>query len=150
MTTMYTPASRNHFLKVASGKSDHATLSKANARKKARAEFCATKLCHWNEREKRIAIAARIRSEKIVRSSGFPCSKAWVALPTESPSHIVGGRDPRKNIQITGTHNTAEVCLSLAGSKTKSNSKSVNQIARASVGAMERLGYRLLVIGYRQ
>ena len=41
---MHIPTSRNHFLKVASGKSDHVTLSKANAKKKARAEFCATNL----------------------------------------------------------------------------------------------------------
>ena len=61
---MYTPMSRNHFLKVANGKSDHATLSKANARKKARAEFCLTKLRHWNERETRIANAASSQEQK--------------------------------------------------------------------------------------
>ena len=82
---MYTPISRNHFLKVANGKSDHATLSKANARNKTRAEFCLTKLPHWNERETRIANAARVRSEKIVRSSGFPSSKAWLATPIGKP-----------------------------------------------------------------
>src|ERR1700747_326477 len=79
-TAMYTPVSRNNFLKVASGKSDHATLSKANVIKKASAEFCATNLRHWNERETRITNDARVRIKKIVRSTGLPSPKAGVAL----------------------------------------------------------------------
>src|SRR5262245_42394046 len=128
------PTSRNHFLKVANGKSDQATLSKPNATKLARAMFCAKNLRHGNDRDTRIENANRVNSEKIVRSSGFPCSRAWVASGAlENPIHSAGGRDPRKNIQITGTHN-AGALVYLAGSKTNSASRRVNQIASARAG----------------
>jgi hypothetical protein len=131
---MTTPVSRNHFLKVANGKSDHATLSKANARRKTRVEFCATKSGHWNERERRIAVATKVRSKKIVRSIGFPCSKALP--PEENPSHIDGVFDPRKNNQIMGTHKAFEVSGFRAGSKQRSPERRTTQSDSAKEGGI--------------
>ena len=110
--------SRNHFLNAANGKSDQVTLSKANTRKKTRAEFWATNLLHWNDRNRRITNAARASSEKIVRSSGLPSSKACAAVVAVwNPIHIDGDRDPRKKNQIRGTHNAADLLDSRATSK---------------------------------
>src|SRR5262249_7604824 len=131
---MYTPMSRNHFLKVASGKSDQATLSKANSRRKARAEFFATNFCHWNERETRIVNAAAARSEKTVRSSGLPSSRACAALIVCIPSHIVGVRDPRKKNQTNGTNRAFEVLRSRAGSKQNKLKTRTSQSDSASEG----------------
>jgi hypothetical protein len=89
-----------------------------------------------NERETRITDAATVRSEKIVRSTGLPSSKAWTALPYESPSHIDGVRDPRKNNQITGTHNAAEVLGTRAGSKQKRPKRRTPQKNSAKEGAI--------------
>jgi len=85
-----------------------------------------------------MAIAARAKSEKKVRSSGFPSSRAWAALPPDNPSHIAGGREPRKNNQTTGSHKTADGFVSLAGSQTNSATRRTNQSARARVGGIAR------------
>src|SRR5580658_3646473 len=134
-TARYKPVSRNHFLKVGSGKSDHATLSRANARNRTRAEFCDMNLRHWNERETRITTASRMRREKIVRSSGLPSSKACPIFEApETPRHMVGVRDAMKKSQIRGTHNASELLRSRAGSKQKRATRETSQIDRTKVG----------------
>src|SRR5215831_13949234 len=125
--------SRNHRLKETNGKSDHKTLTSANKRNAISTKFRAMKSPHLKDRDVRTASARKINRAKMLRSTGFPSSRACEASPNCPPSHCEGSRDPTINIQTKGIHNAREGRMTLAGSKRKSAKTEISQRRRARI-----------------
>ena len=129
--------SRNQRFRAIKGKSDHTKLRRAKERKAVRAKLRTKKSPHLKDRDLRMTIASRIKTEKIVRSRGFPSSSAWTDCPIwPESSHWEGSRDPTMNIHIKGTHKAAEVPRSLAGSKRNSATRRMSQRNSAKEGGI--------------
>lgn len=137
------PKSLDHRLKETKGKSDQRTLTSAKKRNAIRTKLRAKNLPQLNDRDIRMPIVSKMRTEKMLRSNGFPSSRTWAAVPSEPPSHCEGSREPRINIQIKGTHKAREVPKFFAGSKRSSTKSRISQRKSAKEGGTVSIHLRL-------